>query len=152
MKRDFEYVVVDLGPAAAPTIAWGSAQERTSLGMEQFTIGHDWGASRDLSRIARHSYHTPGFSELAREPSMRGRASSPTSGESSCSTPASIIGRRARRSRWTTAPPAWALWWDMEGFSPTTRLGLRSGVSRVFEGSITGSSTPARHERVPAQA
>ena len=34
------------------------------LGLEQFELGHERGASHDTSRILRHSYHTPGYVRL----------------------------------------------------------------------------------------
>ena len=34
------------------------------LGLEQFELGHDRGASHDSSRILRHSYHTPAYVDL----------------------------------------------------------------------------------------
>ena len=34
------------------------------LGLEQFELGHNRGASHDTSRILRHSYHTPSYVEL----------------------------------------------------------------------------------------
>ena len=37
------------------------------LGLEQFSLGHDRGASHDTSRILRHSYHTPGYVALTFE-------------------------------------------------------------------------------------
>jgi sarcosine oxidase len=35
------------------------------LGLEQFRLGHDRGASHDHARIIRRSYHTPGYVRLA---------------------------------------------------------------------------------------
>jgi sarcosine oxidase len=65
-EREFEYVVVGLGglgSAAAYRLARldGSAV----LGLEQFELGHDRGASQDHSRIIRRSYHTPAYVRLA---------------------------------------------------------------------------------------
>src|SRR2546428_4849698 len=66
LGQEFEYVVVGLGglgSAAAYRLArrTGSAV----LGIEQFEIGHERGASQDHSRIIRRSYHTPGYVRLA---------------------------------------------------------------------------------------
>jgi sarcosine oxidase len=66
VRRDYTYIVVGLGgigSAAAYSLARRAGPD--VLGLEQFTIGHDRGASQDHSRIIRHSYHTPAYVELS---------------------------------------------------------------------------------------
>ena len=64
--REFDYVVVGLG-ALGSAAAYRLAKRAGSavLGLEQFELGHDRGASQDHSRIIRRSYHTPGYVRLA---------------------------------------------------------------------------------------
>ena len=60
MRRDVDVVVVGLGGLGSAT-AWQLARRGARVvGLEQFELGHDRGASHDTSRILRHSYHTPG--------------------------------------------------------------------------------------------
>ncbi len=62
--RTFDLVVVGLGSLGSAT-CWHAARRGLSvLGLEQFELGHDRGASHDTSRILRHSYHTPGYVAL----------------------------------------------------------------------------------------
>ena len=51
-----------LGSAAARALARAGARV---LGLEQFRLGHDRGASHDHARIIRRSYHTPAYVRLA---------------------------------------------------------------------------------------
>ncbi len=60
----YDLVVVGLGGLGSST-CWHAARRGLSvLGLEQFELGHDRGASHDTSRIIRHSYHTPGYVDL----------------------------------------------------------------------------------------
>lgn len=62
----FDAVVVGLGgigSAAAYRLA--ATPGRRVLGLEQFELGHDRGASQDVSRITRLSYHRQEYVELA---------------------------------------------------------------------------------------
>jgi sarcosine oxidase len=60
----YDLVVVGLGALGSST-AWHAARRGLSvLGLEQFELGHDRGASHDTSRILRHSYHTPEYVDL----------------------------------------------------------------------------------------
>lgn len=60
----YDLVVVGLG-ALGSSSAWHAARSGLSvLGLEQFELGHDRGASHDTSRILRHSYHTPAYIDL----------------------------------------------------------------------------------------
>lgn len=62
--RTYDLVVVGLGALGSST-AWHAARRGlTVLGLEQFDLGHDRGASHDTSRILRHSYHTPAYVDL----------------------------------------------------------------------------------------
>jgi sarcosine oxidase len=66
VKRDFRYAVIGLGgigSAAAYRLARRAGDD--VLGIEQFAIGHDRGASQDHSRIIRLSYHSPTYVRLA---------------------------------------------------------------------------------------
>lgn len=63
----FDAIVVGLGgigSAAAYRLA-AAGGERRILGLEQFELGHDRGASQDVSRITRLSYHRREYVELA---------------------------------------------------------------------------------------
>jgi len=67
MAESFEYAVIGLGALGSAT-AWQLARRGASVvGLEQFTLGHDRGASHDTSRILRHSYHTPDYVRLTFE-------------------------------------------------------------------------------------
>ena len=62
----YDAIVVGLGgigSAAAYRLAAGGG--RRILGLEQFELGHDRGASSDVSRITRLSYHRREYVELA---------------------------------------------------------------------------------------
>jgi glycine/D-amino acid oxidase-like deaminating enzyme len=61
----FDAVVVGLG-ALGSAAAWVLARSVARvLGLEQFELGHQRGASHDHARIIRRSYHTPGYVRLA---------------------------------------------------------------------------------------
>jgi sarcosine oxidase len=60
----YDLVVVGLGGLGSSS-TWHAARNGLSvLGLEQFELGHDRGASHDTSRILRHSYHTPAYIDL----------------------------------------------------------------------------------------
>lgn len=64
--RSFDAIVIGLGgigSAAAYRLA--ATPGRRILGLEQFELGHDRGASQDVSRITRLSYHRREYVELA---------------------------------------------------------------------------------------
>ena len=52
--------------AARPRGSWLAVARRV-VGLEQFELGHERGASHDTSRIIRHSYHTPDYVDLTFE-------------------------------------------------------------------------------------
>ena len=67
VRTDYEYIVVGLGGigcAAAYRLARRVGTD--VLGLEQFGLGHDNGASQDHSRIVRLSYHAPEYVRLAK--------------------------------------------------------------------------------------
>lgn len=67
-KREFEYIVIGLGGLGSGAAYWLARRAGAEvLGLEQFALGHDNGASEDHSRIIRLSYHTPAYVELARD-------------------------------------------------------------------------------------
>jgi sarcosine oxidase len=64
---EYDAIVVGLGgigSAAAYRLA-AAGRGRRILGLEQFELGHDRGASSDVSRITRYSYHRREYVELA---------------------------------------------------------------------------------------
>jgi sarcosine oxidase len=66
---EYDAIVVGLGgigSAAAYRLAAAGGGRRI-LGLEQFELGHDRGASSDISRITRYSYHRREYVELAIE-------------------------------------------------------------------------------------
>lgn len=72
--RDADHVVVGLGGIGSAAAYWlaqisqqAGGREQNIVGLEQFQLGHDRGASHDHSRIIRYSYHTPGYVHLAAE-------------------------------------------------------------------------------------
>lgn len=71
--RDVDHVVVGVGGIGAGVAYWlaklaqDAGRKTTIVGLEQFALGHDKGASHDHSRIIRYSYHTPEYVKLASE-------------------------------------------------------------------------------------
>jgi sarcosine oxidase len=60
----YDLAVIGLGALGSST-AWHAARRGLRvIGLEQFELGHDRGASHDTSRILRHSYHTPAYVDL----------------------------------------------------------------------------------------
>jgi sarcosine oxidase len=67
MRRDWDAIVVGLGALGSAAAYWLARQYGDGvLGLERFPIDHDFGASRDHSRIIRLSYHRPDYVRLAR--------------------------------------------------------------------------------------
>jgi sarcosine oxidase len=80
---DYDAIVVGLGgigSAAAYRLAAAGGGRRI-LGLEQFELGHDRGASQDVSRITRLSYHRADYVELAIEAQAAWREVEAASGE-----------------------------------------------------------------------
>ena len=66
VNHEFEYIVIGLGGLGAGAAYWLSRRAGKSvLGLEQFALGHDKGASEDHSRIIRLSYDKKVYAELA---------------------------------------------------------------------------------------
>jgi sarcosine oxidase len=66
-RRDWDAIVVGLGGIGSGAAYWLSRTLGDGvLGLEQFELGHDRGASSDHSRIIRLSYHRPDYVRLAR--------------------------------------------------------------------------------------
>ena len=64
MAETYDLAVIGLGALGSST-AWHAARRGLSvIGLEQFELGNDRGASHDPSRILRHSYHTPEYVDL----------------------------------------------------------------------------------------
>jgi monomeric sarcosine oxidase len=67
MGERFDVMVVGLGALGSGT-CWQLARRGARvLGVEQFDLGHERGASHDTSRILRRSYHTAAYVTLAGE-------------------------------------------------------------------------------------
>ena len=64
MSEQFEYVVIGLGGLGSGAAYHLAKAGHSVLGLEQFELGHERGASHDTSRILRHSYHTPEYVRL----------------------------------------------------------------------------------------
>ena len=66
MKRDYEYIVIGLGGIGSGAAYWLARRAGAAvLGLEQYELGHERGASEDHSRIIRLSYDKPCYVELA---------------------------------------------------------------------------------------
>jgi sarcosine oxidase len=67
VNESVDMVVVGLGALGSATAYQLAARGHRVLGLEQFELGHERGASHDTSRIVRRSYHTPEYVRLAAE-------------------------------------------------------------------------------------
>jgi sarcosine oxidase len=66
-STDHDLVVVGLGGIGSAAACWAASRSGTRvLGIEQFALDHPHGASDDVSRIIRLSYHRPDYVRLAR--------------------------------------------------------------------------------------
>jgi len=66
-RTDWDVVVVGLGALGSAAAYWASRREGVRvLALERFEIGHSFGASQDVSRIIRLSYHRPDYVRLAK--------------------------------------------------------------------------------------
>ena len=70
--QDVDHVVIGLGGLGSAAAYWlartadqAGRSHPTIVGLEQYHLGHDRGASHDHSRIIRRSYHTAGYAALA---------------------------------------------------------------------------------------
>lgn len=65
MTRDVDVAVVGLGGIGSAATSWLARRPGIRvLGLEQFEIGHPYGASEDVSRIIRRSYHRRDYVRL----------------------------------------------------------------------------------------
>jgi monomeric sarcosine oxidase len=65
VRRDWDVVVVGLGGLGSAAAYWSSRVATTRvLGLERYEIGHANGASEDVSRIIRRSYHRRDYVRL----------------------------------------------------------------------------------------
>lgn len=65
VKTTYEYAVIGCGGIGGAAAYWLSREAGDDvLALEQFRIGHDYGASQDHSRIIRLSYHAPEYTAL----------------------------------------------------------------------------------------
>jgi sarcosine oxidase len=64
MAEHVEYVVVGLGALGSATTYALARGGHQVVGLEQFALGHERGASHDASRILRHSYHRSDYVRL----------------------------------------------------------------------------------------
>jgi monomeric sarcosine oxidase len=65
MHARYDHIVIGAGGLGSASAYWlGQRGEGTVLVLEQFELGHPWGASEDHSRIIRHSYHSPDYTAL----------------------------------------------------------------------------------------
>ncbi|MFN8189574.1 MAG: N-methyl-L-tryptophan oxidase [Nocardioidaceae bacterium] len=67
MTETYDVAVIGLGALGSATAHQLAARGLSVVGLEQFPLGHDRGASHDTSRILRHSYHTPAYVRLTQE-------------------------------------------------------------------------------------
>jgi sarcosine oxidase len=66
VRTEYEYIVVGLGAIGSAAAYWLARRAGNEvLGLEQFELGHERGASQDHSRIIRLSYHSPTYVALA---------------------------------------------------------------------------------------
>jgi sarcosine oxidase len=83
VTESYDAIVIGLGgigSAAAYRLAAAPGTPRI-LGLEQFELGHDNGASQDVSRITRYSYHRREYVELAIQAQAAWREVEAASGE-----------------------------------------------------------------------
>jgi len=65
VNRSYDYIVLGCGGLGSAALYWLSRQAGDRvLGLEQFRLGHEYGASQDHSRIIRLSYDDPAYAAL----------------------------------------------------------------------------------------
>ena len=65
--QEYEYIVIGLGGLGSGALYWLAKRAGASvLGLEQYELGHERGASEDHSRIIRLSYDQQVYADLAR--------------------------------------------------------------------------------------
>lgn len=80
-SQTYDAVVVGLGGIGSAAAYRLAATGARVLGLEQFELGHDRGASQDVSRITRLSYHRREYVELAIEAQAAWREVEAAAGE-----------------------------------------------------------------------
>jgi sarcosine oxidase len=66
-RREYEYIVIGLGGLGSGAVYWLARRAGADvLGLEQYALGHERGASEDHSRIVRLSYDQQVYADLAR--------------------------------------------------------------------------------------
>ncbi|MBA2534261.1 MAG: N-methyl-L-tryptophan oxidase [Rubrobacter sp.] len=66
MDRNWDVIIVGCGGLGSAALYWLSREVGSSvLGIEQFSLGHDRGASQDHSRIIRVAQHQPEYAAIA---------------------------------------------------------------------------------------
>jgi sarcosine oxidase len=67
VSSSYDHIVLGVGGIGAAAAYWLARRDGgTVLGIEQYQLGHDRGASEDHSRIIRHSYHVAEYASLTR--------------------------------------------------------------------------------------
>jgi sarcosine oxidase len=65
VNRSYDFIVLGCGGLGSAAIYWLARQAGGQvLGLEQFRLGHEYGASQDHSRIIRLSYDDPAYAAL----------------------------------------------------------------------------------------
>jgi len=65
MKRTYDFIVLGLGGIGSAALYWlARSRAGSALGLEQFNLGHHFGASQDHSRIIRLAYDDPHYAVL----------------------------------------------------------------------------------------
>lgn len=65
MRARYDHVIIGAGGLGAATAYWLSQLATGEVAVvEQYQLGHHYGASEDHSRIIRHGYHSPDYTAL----------------------------------------------------------------------------------------
>ncbi len=65
MKKNFDFIVLGLGGIGSAALYWLTRSGAGAvLGLEQYSLGHNNGASQDHSRIIRLAYDDPNYTRL----------------------------------------------------------------------------------------
>jgi monomeric sarcosine oxidase len=65
VRTRYDHIVVGAGGLGVATAYWLSqVGDGEVLVLDQYELGHPWGASEDHSRIIRHCYHSPDYTAL----------------------------------------------------------------------------------------
>lgn len=159
---DASVIVLGLGGIGSATVYWLSRRLGSDvLGIEQFTLGHERGASEDHSRIIRLSYHTPSYVELARRAYRAWEAVETDAGESLVVTtggldlapPGASIGLDRYRSSMTAAGVPFEDLDALEIMRRWPQWRLADDVSGLYQersGLVAAARANATHRRLAA--